>query len=1559
MSADHSTTPSNHRRRTSAPPTPSNAASLQQLHHHRQLGSLINATPLNSPTVAPTALSYSQNTAHESSPRRASATALADGPPTSSTRAASEGNTASATDQSHDAPAQPLNLARLAPGVVPSRTGSVLSRGQILKSDYRFISSSRSSPSSPSSPSSSTNPSAPSTGAELNLSGATNLRHGGLGIWGLAQPNVTGIRSVLAVLRARGDKAREVAWFMTREEPVLYIGGQPYVLREASHPTRTYAISDRAENLEEIEARLKQDVLRESARYGGLILVHSETPTSPSPSLPSAPSPARTPTTVLQPTWISTDEVLTTRELFTFLRTPQGGSYLVSYHRTPVGRDQSPNDGYLDLYTRLLARVPTSTSLVFNCGAGVVRSTFAMCVAMVVRRRQLVDEGRADPFAPEEDPAGVGSVVSVSSPGGRGPDVEVRGAERVLRAQSEQARRDKSLLRLMHVLARSLPARSQGTILPLLSSQANLLENLRSALLGSYDLLLSLLSILDHGPSTKSTVDAIIDSADAMVNLRESILIHRVRYASHALTDQATAADQRAAALAALERYFFLVAFAAFVEDSPPTSTNGSNAQPVLTFSAWLKRRTEIAKMISRLRKTGREAAASASSTEGFYVFSPVHDLSAIAKGGDGGEGAGAGERGAAKGGAVGEEWVGQIVRNRSGIILRTGMILKDDRWLTLAEGQEESRAVRGAINFRRVPGEASLWGLSQPTEEGVRRVLETVKADLKPGGQVVWIGVREEPLTNINGTPYVLRQQAVSLRNVKSYSGISSARLELLESRLKSDVLSELRTFEGRILVATETDDGSVHPVWETVASDAEGQGEGEGEEGWETQVKTLREVMDQVGKEVCGERFRFIRVPITAEASPDFHDLREIIETVSSLDLNESAIIVNDQLGRGRTTRTLVIIRILQDWLRNNGKFTAPPSERQSYTVINNLLRVVRNGFEVKNAVDAAITACGEPFDLLESIENARQQAEDSEEGAVRDKWIARGVRELRAYFFLIVFMSFLNESRPTTRDEIGRSASYEDFVRSRPVFRTIEKELDVAAMETLLPLQRNLHSVTSGTASNDEVQDFVAKRDGRILSAYTMLKSDFFSGLQKMSLPERVDGAPNFRRVPLSLAGSDLARTPASASLSSVPSSASLGPALSLGVSATTTQKPSEVGPLVYGSGMPTVDGLRRLFERIGARETRVLWSSLREEPVLYVAGRPHVLRLFNQPLENVITTGVKAATVEAQEEELKRDLLRERERTDGQVLLHDEIEEDGNFTVTAMWEEVGENDILTPREVFRMMQSEGFKVDYDRLPVTDEQAPIPGIFSRIEQRVSSALVTRKEGDAGGEGIEKVSFGWNCQMGRGRTTTGMVACALVHRILFSPSNGSRGTNPDLAASFLLPAPTSDEPPHSLHWDGREAEPFLAGEYKIVLQLVGVLGQGKVAKRLTDRAIDDMEAVQNLRTAVHGFKMRFEAAEEGTRKKEKIFDQALNYLYRYATLIVFANFLLDKASHLASFSSTASSASSVVSADDTEDEGDAAAAQEAGKAGFPSFEEYLRERTEIRKILSRRTLE
>lgn len=61
---------------------------------------------------------------------------------------------------------------------------------------------------------------------------------------------------------------QEVLWFNMREEPVVYVNGLPFVLREQQRPMKNlqeYAGID-AERLERMEARLKQDVLTEAGR---------------------------------------------------------------------------------------------------------------------------------------------------------------------------------------------------------------------------------------------------------------------------------------------------------------------------------------------------------------------------------------------------------------------------------------------------------------------------------------------------------------------------------------------------------------------------------------------------------------------------------------------------------------------------------------------------------------------------------------------------------------------------------------------------------------------------------------------------------------------------------------------------------------------------------------------------------------------------------------------------------------------------------------------------------------------------------------------------------------------------------------------------------------------------------------------------------------------------------------------------------------------------------------------------------------------------------------------
>lgn len=90
---------------------------------------------------------------------------------------------------------------------------------------------------------------------------------------------------------------------------------------------------------------------------------------------------------------------------------------------------------------------------------------------------------------------------------------------------------------------------------------------------------------------------------------------------------------------------------------------------------------------------------------------------------------------------------------------------------------------------------------------------------------------------------------------------------------------------------------------------------------------------------------------------------------------------------------------------------------------------------------------------------------------------------------------------------------------------------------------------------------------------------------------------------------------------------------------------------------------------------------------------------------------------------------------------------------------------------------------------------------------------------------------------------------------------------------------------------------ESYLNGEFKIILQVISVLTYGKLAKRLTDKAINMCDHMQNLRKAIFDYKLRMGAIEDPKSKQyEAIKHVALNYLIRYFYLTVFANYLLEE---------------------------------------------------------------
>ncbi|KAG7451357.1 uncharacterized protein BT62DRAFT_942232 [Guyanagaster necrorhizus] len=1297
------------------------------------------------------------------------------------------------------------SLRRSEPSVVKTRNGSVLSRGFILKTDFY--------------------PSGRALDLDLNVHGAPNFRApriGNLNVFGVAQPRTQGLRAILSILRCtpNAKDASHVVWFSTREEPIVYISGRPFVLRDASEPKRTFSMSDRAENLEAIELRLKNDILHEASQFGGLLLTHNEMATESGEG-------------AILPTWTAVDihNVKTSRELWNFMK--QSG-WNVDYHRIPISPDRPIEDNYLDAYLRVIKQTdPLRTSLVFSCGMGAVRTTFAMVAASIVRRKQLISKGLPDPYAVKGFPMASIHGSGTSSPSSLDTESRLLQSMEQANAQQELSR---SLLKLTYLLQHILQDKNSQSATELLITRPTLLENLRRAHMGNYGIILSLLGCLDQGLQAKKLVDRIIDAADHVTNLREDILVHRIKYSLISMEEEKGEVLLEKSRRA-LEKYFFIIAFASYVDSSEDFSQ---------TFSNWLKARIEIWNQVMFLRK---------SIGTRLNVFAPVNDLSSLSKSGSAGRALVPGRNNdvAIAGGQIlGDEFSTHVIKHRSGIILRESTLLKSDQWLS--QGRCIDDGVRGAINFRRVPG-TNIYALGQPTIEAIDEVVVRIKGVHPSAQRIIWITLREEPIVYINGAPYCLRREGFSLRNMKDYGGISASRLEVLEQRLRDDVISEGQAFGGRVLLHSETADGTVVPIWEEVESD---------------NVVVLKDVMAS-RQSTQGVELVYDRIPITAERPPDFSDLSELIDVVlrSSRD---TPIVVNCQLGRGRSTLASIILLLIRQWLdsrrtpqtshfrlqRTISMSTMSPIEptssskqRQSYQVINNLLRVFRKGLDVKNIVDDTIDQCDVFYNLRDSIEENRIRAEQATDEKQKKLHTHKALHNLRRYFDLIVFQAYLQSTEPDTMDNFE---SVETFVKNRPVIKTFEKELLADGINALKPLERS--NLTHGVAHPDEVHQVVTNRSGSILSASTILKSDFFSNLQKMTLPERIEGSPNFRRIPLTLF--------LSSSGESTPSAEQDQPYM------------ASDGKMVCGSGMPTVDGLRRALKRVEAGpdgHNMVYWTSLREEPVIYIAGRPHVLRLVDKPLENVEATGVTTAMVEAMERAFKRDALRELRAGKGRILLHDEVEErPGVFSIIPLWEEVEEKDILTPRDVFNLITAEGFKLDYGRIAITDEQAPLPDALSLLLERVKSGL--SKAGD----------FIFNCQMGRGRTTTGMVTACLISTMMNWNSEANDILSHDEAVKVF----------DSI--DGySEEEAYRQGEYKTILQLVGVLSRGKVAKRLADRAIDQMQDVQNLRKTIYDYKLKVDACEKGSLKERKLRSVTVNYLYRYGMLIVFANYLIE----------------------------------------------------------------
>ncbi|KAL4440251.1 hypothetical protein ABPG75_003252 [Micractinium tetrahymenae] len=867
-----------------------------------------------------------------------------------------------------------------------------------------------------------------------------------------------------------------------------------------------------------------------------------------------------------------------------------------------------------------------------------------------------------------------------------------------------------------------------------------------------------------------------------------------------------------------------------------------------------------------------------------------------------------------------------EVVGTRSGDVLLRHTILKSDHFPG-CQNMKLTPLIEGAPNFRQVAG-LPVYGVAIPTVSGLRRVLNQLGAG-QGQRRVLWHNQREEPVIYINGKPFVVREAERPFSNLE-YTGIDRQRVEGMEARLKADVLAEAAQYGNQVLVAHEDDQFQVVEEWEPVT---------------EADVQTPLEVYQELVAD--GYDVDYLRVPVTDEKAPKPSDFQLLIQRCWDPPPG-AALVFNCQMGRGRTTTGMVIASLLAlrraareaaaaqasaglqpqgdaaagglallpqpqpglpNWFVEGERYPSPSKggvlsvleetelKAGKFGVIRSLLRALERGGAAKAVLDAVIDACSAMQNLREAIASYRGRMFYESNDARRQSLLQVCLEYLERYFTLICFSSFISGAHFPPGGP--NSLTFGEWLAARSELRSILERLLRYNPAAALGLNKSPDALAASEAQErqdqaeeDEHAALIAQRGGAVLGPYTILKEDHFRGCQSSRLEACVPGAPNFREVP---------------------------------------------GVRVFGGAIATVDGIRHVLLHVGAapdsppikgRQLRAVWHLQREEPVVYVNGRPYVLREAARPFKNLLEYhGILAERLERMEARLREDILNEAASNGGRILVTREAEAGQGAAarqVVEAYEPVGGPEaVQTPKQVYDSLMAEGYRVTYMRIPLTDGACPLARDFDTFYSSAAAAGPS----DA---------LIYTCQLGGGRTTTGMVIGSLLRMHL----NGARiGGDGGLALGMAATAEHMDEDvggasPRGGSDDedaagaartpaaagrallargvgaaaggggGLAMEPLLDlearqlrdGEYVAVRRFTRILERGPDAKATVDEVVDACGVLINLRTAIIRYRQprsfdRFFRPE--IQARHNAFQRGSAYLERYCMLICFTAYL------------------------------------------------------------------
>ena len=302
-------------------------------------------------------------------------------------------------------------------------------------------------------------------------------------------------------------------------------------------------------------------------------------------------------------------------------------------------------------------------------------------------------------------------------------------------------------------------------------------------------------------------------------------------------------------------------------------------------------------------------------------------------------------------------------------------------------------------------------------------------------------------------------------------------------------------------------------------------------------------------------------------------------------------------------------------------------------------------------------------------------------------------------------------------------------------------------------------------------------------------------------------------------------------------------------------------------VFGVGQCHLNGIAFVATHLKALGyDTVKWFNMREEPVVFLGGQACAPRTEGNMNENVeYLLSIEGHELDGMEKRLCEDCKAHAAEHQGTISVFYQEADGSNVAKDLATVTLGGPQTTLPMRGgydWLATQEGAAAVEYYRVPIADETAP--------EEKDFDQLIGELRGCAA---VDSCALVFNCQMGRGRTTTGMVSAYILCR-------AARRAPIEVEAKL----------------DGAPRD-RKRGEFASILELLGLIdkaqwpGAGVKAKKLADTACDACAHAQNMVEAIVACEDSAGKAEPGAARSPAFWRmRARNYLERYAYIILFA---------------------------------------------------------------------